>query len=424
MKILVEPSDYVIRNFGDTAMLEAGLTRLSKTFPEYKIFVFSDHPGQFPAYCENVTAVSTKGRKEWFKYGFSIFVSSSNHNLLARILRRVDYLIAWRFPFIRLQLVKLVLKIKREDIDSVVEFYTMVQQSKYLVVTGMGGLTDSFSQYALELLAVLRLSQKLGNKVALFGQGIGPISNDFLFQCTKSVLKDSEIIALRESKFAVPILKSMGVNIEKIFSTGDDAIELAYQKNNTSCRECLGINIRSASYSGVSANDVMSLKIAVQKSATALKAELVALPISRVPGEQDMSTIDKLTEGYFSVKKFDSEVATRSDLLDRMNLCRLVITGSYHGGVFALSMGIPVVCIVSSDYYYNKFYGLKSQFNTGVAVIRISEDNWTEVFEESVSRLWIESEGLRDTLLHEARNQIKQSHSAYAHLFEIVTECA
>ena len=42
--------------------------------------------------------------------------------------------------------------------------------------------------------------------------------------------------------------------------------------------------------------------------------------------------------------------------------CRLVVTGSYHAALFALSMGVPAIGIATSRYYEDKFLGLADQF--------------------------------------------------------------
>ena len=45
-------------------------------------------------------------------------------------------------------------------------------------------------------------------------------------------------------------------------------------------------------------------------------------------------------------------------VIERVGECRVVVTGSYHGAVFALAQGIPVVALVKSPYYVNKMAGL------------------------------------------------------------------
>ena len=48
VRILVEPSDYVLRNAGDMAMLHVAVTRLSSLWPAASIQVLSDTPDLLP----------------------------------------------------------------------------------------------------------------------------------------------------------------------------------------------------------------------------------------------------------------------------------------------------------------------------------------------------------------------------------------
>src|SRR5687767_6807933 len=75
MRIVVEPSDYVIRNTGDTAMLQIALERLAQLFPSGRIQVFSDDPACFPFRHPNVEPISTEGRRQWF----NLIRSTSNN---------------------------------------------------------------------------------------------------------------------------------------------------------------------------------------------------------------------------------------------------------------------------------------------------------------------------------------------------------
>src|SRR5258705_726737 len=65
--VLVEPSDVVLRNAGDMAMLEVALTRLAALFPDTSILVLSDTPDLLPRYVHNVVPLDTVGRRAWLR---------------------------------------------------------------------------------------------------------------------------------------------------------------------------------------------------------------------------------------------------------------------------------------------------------------------------------------------------------------------
>jgi polysaccharide pyruvyl transferase WcaK-like protein len=55
--------------------------------------------------------------------------------------------------------------------------------------------------------------------------------------------------------------------------------------------------------------------------------------------------------------------------------CRVVVTGSYHAGVFALAQGIPVVATAASRYYHDKFSGLADLFGGGGDIVDVGSPN-------------------------------------------------
>ena len=46
-----------------------------------------------------------------------------------------------------------------------------------------------------------------------------------------------------------------------------------------------------------------------------------------------------------------------------------MITGTYHGAIFALGQGIPVIGVAKSDEYFNKLSELSDEFSLGVQVL-------------------------------------------------------
>ena len=59
IRILIEPSDYVLRNLGDMAMMQVAATRLVALWPDAEIRILSDRPSDLPAYGPNVTPLDS-----------------------------------------------------------------------------------------------------------------------------------------------------------------------------------------------------------------------------------------------------------------------------------------------------------------------------------------------------------------------------
>jgi colanic acid/amylovoran biosynthesis protein len=114
----------------------------------------------------------------------------------------------------------------------------------------------------------------------------------------------------------------------------------------------------------------------------------------------------------------ESVPATSDELIARVGTCRIVVTGSYHAGVFALSQGIPAVCVFNCEYYENKFRGLAAQFGVGCTVIGKSSEDFTASLVDSIIEAWENAEHWRPPLLEAARAQVEAGQVACNDLWE------
>jgi colanic acid/amylovoran biosynthesis protein len=96
----------------------------------------------------------------------------------------------------------------------------------------------------------------------------------------------------------------------------------------------------------------------------------------------------------------------------------VVVTGSYHAAVFALAQGIPVVALVSSTYYEQKFAGLSELFAGGCTPVAL--DTRVDVtIPSTVIAAWDRAPDLRRSLLQAAAWQVEQGRAAYQRLAAI-----
>ena len=255
----------------------------------------------------------------------------------------------------------------------------------------------------------------------MMGQGIGPLTDPVLCARARSVLPRVDLIAVREERASRPLLRSLGVPSGRIVVTGDDAIELAYRPERSGFANGLGVNVRLAGYSQVSEPDLEPLRRVLRQAAESRDARLVPMPIATLASESDASAIATLLTGCSNVFDSQKPATSPADILDLVRLCRVVVTGSYHAGVFALSCGVPAIGIAKSQYYVEKFCGLAAQFGPGCEVATLDDPDFERVLREKIDRLWASAEQLRPGLLQSAARQIALGRAAYGRLREIVT---
>jgi polysaccharide pyruvyl transferase WcaK-like protein len=411
MRLLVEPSDTVYRNIGDQAMLRVALERIAGLWPEARIQVFTEDADELPRPSSNIEPLLASGRRIWLSRGW--LPSRRLRGPMQRWLRvsqpRLAYhaLVRWG-------------GLTTAEVRQLDEFFEAVSQADLLIVTGMGGITSAFPSFAFELLEIVRCAQHFGAKTAMVGQGLGPVETARLRRVMTNAFRRLDLLALREGRAGLPLLRALGVPLDRVIVTGDDAIELAFQNGAVAPGRGIGVNMRHASYSGVQLADIENVRMTLVRLSMELEAPLVGVPISRVRGEEDANTIALLTGNEHDFAGELTNIRTVEELLEQLGLCRILVAGSYHAAVFALSCGIPTVALARSAYYTDKFLGLAEMFGTGCWVVPLDDSRVVERLYASASAAWGAAEQLRDPLLAAAQRQFRAGVAAYDRLKELV----
>ena len=408
MRILVEPSDYVLRNVGDMAMLRTAVSRLARYWPNATIQILSDEPEALRAFCPEATPLASAGRRRWL----------TNEFIPGR--RKAPYFFGPLQALIRNRAPELVevfwrrrLRQHLSDLHALNEFAEAVSKADFVIVTGMGGITDAFPEYATDVLETLRLAVRLRKYVGMVGQGFGPLKNPKLVARARSVLPRVNFIGLREEQASRPLLQSLGVAPNRMMTTGDDAIEIAYDLRSDRLGDEIGVNFRASDYSGIGHALFEPLRQVLLSAAKAHRVSLIPLPISFVSGEADAETIGHITVGANNQFEGAASPISPEALIQEIQRCRLVVTGSYHAGVFALASGIPTIGLAKSQYYIDKFLGLSALFGNGCETVLLGDHDFARNLEAAIARLWTTAEQVRPSLLREAARQVQLGHEAY-----------
>lgn len=427
MKIIVENSGYTINNVGDLSMLKVAIDRLTKLFPNSEIYVFTYAPNELSKHCPKAYPLNPVGRKIWFSPIVKQIYDITPATKIKELLGVVDSSIKNNHPNLARRLISLKLKRRLPQQSKEFEIFSDVLFNADLVVaTGGGYITEAFKEHGYMALNTLELALKLKKPTVMFGQGIGPLENGPLLEKCKAVLPYVDLISLREKKFSLPLLQSIGVRKEQILVTGDDAIELAYQKKKTISKSAIGINLRVTGYSGFKGDYTKTLQaigeILYEKSQK-YNCELLPIPISfHSYGDElsDIAAIKQILEKNEYSNEHFRNLDSPEKIIQQVSRCRVVITGSYHAGVYALSQGIPVICFAKSDYYINKFMGLGDQFGGGYEVLCLEDSNCQEKLSLCIDRFWEMDDLLEKKLLKSAEEQITASKAAYQKLTSLI----
>ena len=422
MRVLVEPSEYLLSNAGDSAMLQVALARMRKMWPDATIQVLTDDPARLATYCPQIEPMAADGRHAWVNC-CAVHPRIYRHlpgklRVLSRVIQRT---LRRSWPGMARQSARLSLRpLALIDLKGLDRYLDAISNADLVIATGMGGLTDTFPQYAFGLLETIDLAAAKGKTTALVGQGIGPLARPDLVAIAKRVLPKVDFISLREGLYGLPLLRMLGVSQERVVTTGDDAIEMAYERRGASGGNHLGINVRRAYYSAITSTDIDNLRAVIIKVVQTLRCPIVSLPVSQSPEDSDSQSFSDLLQGHADYSDNGACILTPIELIDQIRRCRLVITGSYHAGVFALAQGVPTIGLVGNAYYGQKFDGLAHQFGMGCEVIMVDEDGFQEKLGSMIIRMWTMAEGMRPQLLDRAERQVSSSRAAYEALNRMV----
>jgi colanic acid/amylovoran biosynthesis protein len=423
--VLIDPGSYDCRNFGDLAMLQVAVARWKALWPSAAIGVITAAPGALASSVPHAIPVGFAHRSAWL-----------NTHVLGRLHRRLPARAASTLEDFeqRLRLnaarplenaLSVRYRLTGQDASGVAAFLRWIRQADVVALTGGGAVADAFSVKASMILDTLHMAASRASRhgrpiTAVFGHGFGPMDGAALRRKAAAVLPRADFISIREARASGPLLRQLGVREDRVLVTGDDAIELAYEERRSQPGRSLGVNVRLAYYAETDAETLQVLGRCIASALDRHGAAPVPLPISRQPGgarphnaeKPDAAAIAELLAGIGH--PVAAPAAERPvDVIRDAGRCRTVVTGSYHGAVFALAQGIPAVALMRSAYYRAKFAGLADQFGRGVHPVDMSEPGWGHRLDRAIDDAWMSADLVRPLLLEAAVRQIELSRRAY-----------
>ncbi|MGY1685896.1 polysaccharide pyruvyl transferase family protein [Geodermatophilus sp. SYSU D00867] len=418
IRVLVQNGEYWLANKGDLAILEVGLGRLRRHWPDARIGVLTAAPWLLRSIAPSAEPVPAHGPAGWparprsaVRLDARLVGPLDTARLRAREQSRVwRHRIASRIPAIGVPA-------GPRAGDWVPQ---ALEGSSLVLAFGGGYMTDVDPDQTTRTLALLERAADRGIPTAMLGQGLGPLEDAHLVERARAVLPTVALFGLREPLLGPRLLGDLGVDAERVAVTGDDAVVLGLEEARDDWGSGLGICLRFAPYSPVSELASTAVRAAVRSEAGRLAAPLVPLFVSEYHREDRRATLP-IVEGYPDVVRPLGPYAGARPVVRQVSRCRVVVTAAYHLAVFALSQGIPVVGLTSSPYYDAKFAGLSAVFGgVGLTVASLEDADLRSRLAELVAEAWRSAPEVRAHLRDRARAQVRASEEAYRRVFALV----
>jgi colanic acid/amylovoran biosynthesis protein len=409
-------------NMGDISMLQVAVNRLHKLFPKACIEVLTDSAENLARFCPAARPLDNRGRAQWFANGVLLGrYTNSVPRWFVNLLVSLKKIIRSRCPNLLRAIVIRSLKLRNRptDAEAVVAFTRALQQTDLLLICGAGGFYYGCQAWNLDILDLLEAAIQRNIPVVMLGQGFGPLSDPLVLKRAAKVLPLVHLITLRGNRGSLAILRSLGVAESKVETTGDEALELAYEARSEEPGRGLGINIRFLASAWTDDDDIKSIRPVLQDFARRHSVSLIPLPIAMQANTKDDLAVKQLLIGFDEQSDGGKALDSPLKVIKQAALCRVVVAGAYHAAVFALAQGIPVVGLAKSAYFSSKFLGLEDQFGEGCQTILLNEPALPQRLHSAIERAWQNADRLREPLRAAALRQIELSRRSYSRLKDL-----
>jgi polysaccharide pyruvyl transferase WcaK-like protein len=404
MKILIDNGDPQFSNLGDLALLLSAYFALKAEWPEAEVFTSALKPERLREVLPDAKPVNPYDRSRWSGVMALGWLAESYSPLFkssARLFRN----------FVSSRLISRVIDLAPGECRSkqleFARFARFLEEIDLYVWAGGGYLADHFGSLAAQFANTLEYLASKGVPSVAFGLGIGPLDRPRIATAVKGSMQNLSFIGLRD-KLSSQLLQQWLFPETNFCVTGDDAIPLVFPHRPSEIGQNLGISLRATYYSGLSEIHFQSISQVLRVFCSKQDVGLASIPIAR----QDLITIRPVgcAELRFTEPDFTIEA-----VLESVASCRVVVAGSYHAAAFALSMGVSIVAIAGTDYYRQKFAGLKEQFGGLFEILAFDSSTEPAMFTESLAKLvddaWRDAPDRRAALIQKVEAQIDVGHA-------------
>ncbi len=411
-RVFVLPATFDCVNVGDVAMLQTAVARIRDAWPYASFSILTRDADALRHQCPGIDPV-------YFDTWFSDrFLLGAVHRLLptawSRQLVSVKHAMRSRLPQLEDAAITARMQLNKDDRDRFRAFLTALGTADLYMVAGASGPNDTFRGFSRDYFALLQRALGARRPCVIMGSGLGPISDASMLRFAKSLLPRVAFVALREKLIGQPLLASLGVDANRVAVTGDDAVEMSYSQRSPTLGTALGVNIRTKPPANFGPNELSLLASVIKEFVLKLGVDVVPLPIRK---DVDAGAIRDVAGDLLS---YPADQSSPSAVIRSTAQCRVVITGAYHAAVFALSQGVPTVCVSNSRYFSEKFLGLQDLFGPACEIVSLGETGARERLRGCLEVGWANADDLRSPLLASAVSQILAGRSAYRRVCSLV----
>lgn len=366
MKILLDHG--ASHNLGDTAMIEAVVGRLSRLLPHAQLFVI-DNP--------------SLRTKIWELPRVFPHETYALRPLRPSFLAKLRFF--WRCDDFRLRMTSrfyLASLGKRLPAGSISLWHDKEMEGQprtlrefcepfdALHVAGGGNLTEAFYGHLLGRSCLMLAFAEQRKRVILTGQQLGPFTSYLSRSGLARALRKASFVGLREPADSWKFCQEAHLEPGRFEVMGDDSLGLlpAHEsvvsellaQHGLHGTNFLAVNVRVARYAAKDRRHLEKIATLIDRVASDFRMPVLVVPIALDPWDSDVTWGKKLASAMrlANVVVLKENGLTPGLVKGLLGKAFGAIGVSYHFCTFALSQGVPAVCLYDGDYYSQKARGL------------------------------------------------------------------
>ncbi len=239
-----------------------------------------------------------------------------------------------------------------------------------LHMAGGGNLTDTFPEELFRKCCLIHAFAEQRKPVVLTGQQLGPFKSRVLRGTLARALRKVDFVGLRDPGESFAFCQKAHLDQGSFAVMGDDSLGVPPAEDSSvlelldqydlMANEFLALNVRFASYALKDPSCFQTMGALVDKVATFFGKPILVVPIGLSDPVSDIASGRKVADAACSARVLVMQERYLTAPLVKGVLGKAfgAIGVSYHFCTFALSQGVPAVCIYEGDYYTQKAHAL------------------------------------------------------------------
>lgn len=304
------------------------------------------------------------------------------------------------------------------------------EQFDGLHIAGGGNLTDTFLPELFRKCCVIHAFAEQRKPIVLTGQQLGPFRSRSLRRALGRTLRRANFVGLRDPGESMSICSQARLDQGSFACMGDDSLGLP-PADDLSIHKLLGcyglreneflaLNLRFTTYALKDPNCLQTLASLVDRLTTLLGMPILVVPIHVTGSDNDVLSGQKIADASSAtIAVMHGNDLTAPLVKGILGKAFGALGVSHHFCTYALSQGVPAVCIYEGDYYRQKAQALAASWGdnrlavplkgldptaaaTGIAAIvrdenlrarlslvsEVATQKWRDLFQQKVTAIY------------------------------------